>query len=234
MHPLIPLLTTLITIHRLSPYAAMEVLVKQGHMVDFCDKTFYNHVGKDGFPIKLEQLPMGRYRRRKRETPFPCRKHKKFKGESIENRSAEINDRTEPGHHEMDLVVAARGGRKALLVLTEWVTRYQHIILIRDKTQNSVLRALNHLERKLGKEQVASMFKSITCDNGVEFQDFKGIEKSVFSRKDKRTNVYFAPLIPPMSAAATRMQTGLSSVSSPKDLHSTSYVNVMCNGWLAG
>lgn len=92
----------------------------------------------------------------------------------------------------MDLVVAARGGRKALLVLTERVTRFQHIFLIKDKTQKSVISAINRLERKMGQELFHSMFKSITCDNGVEFQNFEGIEKSVFSKSEKRTSVYFA------------------------------------------
>ena len=191
-HPLILHLTTLININRLSPYAAMKVLAKQGHTIDFCEKTFYNHIGRQGFPIQREQLPMGRYRRRKRETPLPCRKHKRLKGVSIESRPAEVNDRKEPGHHEMDLVVAARGGKKALLVLTERVTRFQHIILIKDKTQKSVISAINRLERRLGKERFHSLFQSITCDNGVEFQNFEGIEKSVFSKNEKRTNVYFA------------------------------------------
>ena len=191
-HPLMERLTSLITEKRLSPYAAMEVLTRQGHKIDFCEKTFYNHVGKDEFPIKPEQLPMGRYRRRKRETPLPCRKHRNLKGESIENRPAQINDRTEPGHHEMDLVVAARGGKKALLVLTERTTRFQHIILIKDKTQKSVISAINRLERRLGLEKFHTLFKSITCDNGIEFQNFEGIEKSVFSKNKKRTKVYFA------------------------------------------
>ena len=50
----------------------------------------------------------------------------------------------------------------------------------------------NRLERKLGKDTFTTLFKSITCDNGVEFQDFKGIEQSVYSKKKKRTKVYFA------------------------------------------
>ena len=52
--------------------------------------------------------------------------------------------------------------------------------------------AINRLERRLGKELFYSMFKSITCDSGVEFQNFEGIEKSVFSKSEKRTGVYFA------------------------------------------
>lgn len=67
------------------------------------------------------------------------------------------------------------------------------LIRIKGKMQKCVIPVLNHLELKLGKEQFTSTFKSITCDNGVEFQGFEGIEKSVFSRKAKRTNVYFVP-----------------------------------------
>ena len=37
-----------------------------------------------------------------------------------------------------------------------------------------------------------TLLKSITCDNGVEFQNFEGIEKSVFSKTENRTKVYFA------------------------------------------
>lgn len=76
--------------------------------------------------------------------------------------------------------------------ITEGVSRYQNIALIKDKTQRSVIRAINSLERKLGKDAFSIIFKSITCDNGVEFQDFKGIEQSVYSKKKKRTKVYFA------------------------------------------
>ena len=191
-HPILQPLVRLITKNRLSPYSAMSVLQKQGHVLNFSLKTLYNHIGRANFPISRDQLPHGRYRRRKAESVPLCRKHKNLKGESIDNRPEIINSRQEAGHHEMDLVVGARGGKKALLVITERVTRYQHIVLIKDKTQKSVIRALNSLERKLGKEHFPTLFKSITCDNGVEFQDFKGIEKSVFSKMKKRTKVYFA------------------------------------------
>lgn len=192
-HPLLASLAQLITKNSLSPYSAMRVLEKDGHQLDFCEKTLYNHIDKPNFPINREQLPYGRrYRKRKRDALQSPRKHKNLKGESIEKRPDIINAREEAGHHEMDLVVGARGSKKALLVITERVTRYQHIILIKDKTQRSVIKALNRLERRWGKEGFATLFKSITCDNGIEFQNFTGIEQSVFSKKKKRTKVYFA------------------------------------------
>lgn len=111
-HPLLQSLQRLITKNRLSPYAAMCVLQKQGHELDFCVKTLYNHIGRENFPIKREHLPHGCYRRRKSENLTPCRKHKNLKGESIDNRPESINARNEAGHHEMDLVVGPEGGRK--------------------------------------------------------------------------------------------------------------------------
>ncbi len=192
-HPLLASLVKLITENHLSPYCAMRTLEKQGHELNFCEKTLYNYIDAPNSSISREQLPYGRrYRKRKTDNLQIRRKHKNLKGESIEKRPETINAREEVGHHEMDLVVGARGGKKALLVITERVTRYQHIILIKDKTQQSVIKALNQLERKLGREVFSSHFKSITCDNGVEFQDYEGIEKSVFSKKKKRTEVYFA------------------------------------------
>lgn len=35
------------------------------------------------------------------------------------------------------------------------------------------------------------IFKSITVDNGVEFSDFDGLERSSFDRAKKRTNVFY-------------------------------------------
>ena len=60
-----------------------------------------------------------------------------------------------------------------------------------DKTAASVVKALNRLERKYGR-RFPQVFKSITVDNGSEFADCAGIEKSIFGRgKRQRTTVYY-------------------------------------------
>ena len=46
------------------------------------------------------------------------------------------------------------------------------------------------LERKLGKKKFKEKFKTITCDNGVEFLDSDGIEKSRYG-SGTRTTVYY-------------------------------------------
>ena len=83
----------------------------------------------------------------------------------------------------------AKALKKALLVLTERRTRMGIVMLLEDHTAASVVKAINSLERRFGK-LFYKLFKSITVDNGCEFQDFEGIE-AAHRRKGKRTIVFF-------------------------------------------
>lgn len=78
---------------------------------------------------------------------------------------------------------------RALLVLTERLTREGLLMLLPDHTASSVVRALNSLERRYGAD-FYKIFKTITVDNGCEFQDYDGMEKAK-RRKGKRTTVYY-------------------------------------------
>lgn len=59
-----------------------------------------------------------------------------------------------------------------------------------DQTSASVVAALNKLERKYGR-RFSKIFKSITFDNGSEFSDCEGIEKSIYGNNRKRTKAYY-------------------------------------------
>ena len=50
---------------------------------------------------------------------------------------------------------------------------------------------LDKLERRLGAKKFKKIFKTITCDNGCENLDFKGMEKSVLTNIP-RTQVFYA------------------------------------------
>ena len=91
----------------------------------------------------------------------------------------------------MDTVVGKQGSKTALLVLTERVSRFEIIVKLRDKTQKSIIAALDKLE-KAYKDKFSLIFKSITVDNGVEFLDMASIEKSVYDKLSKRTTIYYA------------------------------------------
>ena len=90
----------------------------------------------------------------------------------------------------MDTVIGKQGTKKVLLVLTERKTREEMIRLMNDKSAASVVRTLNGIERKMGAEKFAQIFKSITVDNGGEFADYEGIENSV-RRKGNRTTLFY-------------------------------------------
>jgi len=90
------------------------------------------------------------------------------------------------------MVVGGQGkGPAVLLTLTERKTRKEIIRKLKDKTQQAVVRAINGIERQMGKEAFKVSFKSITADNGSEFLDYEALEASVLCRSP-RTRVYYA------------------------------------------
>lgn len=112
------------------------------------------------------------------------------KGRSIEERPEEIENRDIYGHWEMDTVYSSKDDLTCLLVLTERKFRDEIVIPIPDRTAASVDKAIDRLERKLGTPRFKATFKTITCDNGMEFSDWKYIEQSCRT-KGRRTTVYF-------------------------------------------
>ena len=97
------------------------------------------------------------------------------------------------GHWEMDTVYSSKKAitSAALLVLTERLSRLELIILLRNRTSGCVVRALNALERSMGRKAFLRMFKTITVDNGSEFADFEGMERSALQKTSKRTEVFY-------------------------------------------
>lgn len=110
------------------------------------------------------------------------------KGTSIEQRPAEIAARDTFGHWEMDCVLSRKYTKDTLLVFTERLTRFEIVYKMPDHKAATVVRYVNKLEKRYGKH-FRKLFKSITVDNGVEFSDFKGLEKSIYG--GKRTSVYY-------------------------------------------
>ena len=112
-------------------------------------------------------------------------------GESIENRPDEVENREIFGHWEMDTVKGKQGVTKScMLVLTERKTRDEIIAKLPDQKAASVVEALDRLERKWG-DMFQKIFKSITVDNGVEFADYEGLERSILHEGEKRTFLFY-------------------------------------------
>lgn len=157
-----------------------------------CTKTLYNYIEKEIFAnISNKDLPVKRNHKVKKYNKIKV-SLKNLKGTSIEERPVGVDDRKEYGHWEMDCVVGPKGGSgAALLVLSERQTRKEIIYKMPDKTQKSVAKALDVLEKKYG-NKFYEIFKTITTDNGSEFLDFKLIEKSARKPDYQRVKMYYA------------------------------------------
>lgn len=108
------------------------------------------------------------------------------KGTSIEKRPIEIQARNTFGHWEMDCICGPT--KSTLLVMTERLTRKEIIFKMLDQKSKSVIHCLNVLERQYGK-YFRKVFKTITVDNGSEFSNYLGMEKSRYG--GKRTSIYY-------------------------------------------
>jgi len=173
-----------------SPAAALGAIKTEGRIfsVEISEWTLYSYITKGIFAtLTNADLPM----RGKRKTGYrKVHEAKLPRGNSIEERPAEILNREEPGDWEMDSVVSAKGSTKRLVVMTERVTRQELIFLTPDGTTDSVVRVLNGLERKMGADTFGKVFRTITVDNGSEFANCEGMQKSCL-RQGERTHFYY-------------------------------------------
>ena len=156
-----------------------------------CCKTIYNYLDMGLFLNASNDDLMSKKGKRKAKPERSKVSLNNRTGRSIDKRPAHVADRKQYGHWEMDTVVSAKNtGLSCLLVLSERMTREEIIIKIKNKKSSSVVHALNMLERRLGSKSFREKFLTITCDNGVEFLDMAGIEKSRYT-KGNRTMVYY-------------------------------------------
>lgn len=172
-----------------SPGAVLGEIAALGlsFSVTISKATLYSYIDKGVF-LRLTNKDLPEKSKKKR--PYKhVRASRPPRGESIEKRPDEVAERSTFGNWEMDTVVSAGHSKKTLLVLTERLTRKEIIRPMPDRTAASVVRALDSIERQFGR-LFPRIFKTITCDNGVEFSDCEGIERKRRG-KGKRTKVYY-------------------------------------------
>lgn len=171
---------------KLSPCAVLgEIKRNNLFNTNISKTTLYRYIEQGVFlRLKMSDLPMHKRKKKYRKTVIK----RAPRGTSIEKRPVEIFNRNTFGNWEMDCVVGKKFSRDVLLVLSERLTRYEIIIKMPNRKTDTVVKSLNKLEKRFGRD-FRKIFKSITVDNGVEFSDFNGLEKSIY--RGKRTNVYY-------------------------------------------
>lgn len=175
-----------------SPEAALAAAAESG--IEFTTsisvRTLYRYIDK-GIFLKLTNKDLPVKGKRKKHNKRVKVQKRASAGESIENRPDEVKDREIFGHWEMDTVKGKQGVTKScMLVLTERKTRDEIIVKLPDQKAASVVEAIDRLERKWG-DMFTKVFRSITVDNGVEFSDYEGLERSVLHEGEKRTFLFY-------------------------------------------
>lgn len=170
---------------RISPCAALGRIKREKACRTVISKTTLYRYIRAGYiftRITMKDVRLKQRRYKKATVKRPP------KGSSIEQRPAEISARDTFGHWEMDCVIGKQGTKQTILAFTERLTRFEIVYKMPDHKATTVVRYVNKLEKRYGKH-FRRLFKSITVDNGVEFSDFKGLEKSIYG--GKRTSVYY-------------------------------------------
>lgn len=154
-------------------YARRHKLFPKENIV--CAKTLYNEVWAGNLPIKPMDLPEALSRRPKKESSHTNRR---ILGKSIDERPEEVMERLTCGHWEIDTVVGHRKGKESVvLTIVEKATDFYLAIKIPGKDPESVMAAMEVLRDEYGDEHFAEIFKTITADNGTEFERLSELEK---------------------------------------------------------
>ncbi|RLK62467.1 IS30 family transposase [Atopobacter sp. AH10] len=138
-----------------------------------CTRTLYNYVDIGLIEIKPIDLPL---KVRRKTTKKRVRRNRIQLGKSIEERPIEIESRNTFGNWEIDTVIPKRNKKEpSLITITERKTRMEIILKIESKKSKLVNESLENLLKKL--KNPASIFKSITSDNGLEFANLTDLER---------------------------------------------------------
>uniref|UniRef100_UPI0031331B9B IS30 family transposase n=1 Tax=Levilactobacillus sp. HBUAS70063 TaxID=3109359 RepID=UPI0031331B9B len=127
-----------------------------------CTKTLYRYIDEQRLEVRNIELTEKTSRRRPVHKSI---KHHRLRGRSIDERPANVADRKEFGHFEIDTVVGHRNGQEnVILTMIERQSRFEIMRLIDSREADSVAYAMRDIKRQYG-----SVIKSITSDNGPEF-----------------------------------------------------------------
>jgi len=172
----------------LSPYAIKEILGARLPVSESTLRRMIDNCELDARRIDLRQAVKRKPRKRT---------YKKMKDEIISKAKEGhlyndylnyIKDYT-VNVVQMDCVEGLKEDSKTLLTLHLPICHFQLAFLMDAHTSKDVVDTLDLLEHSLGKELYHSIFGVILTDNGHEFTDIYGMERSIFG--GQRTKIFF-------------------------------------------
>lgn len=163
-------------------------------------RTFYTYMDKGVMGLANIELPKKvRYRQRKEKQGEPrmelCgRRYRDWEGLTEEERVCTV---------QMDTIEGTRSDKKAVLSLHFPRLMFQIYVLLPNKTQSSVIGALDAIE-DCCEGAFADVFGVLLTDRGSEFLDFAGIERSCRDKRSRCRVFYCDPMKPAQKGAAEK------------------------------
>ena len=166
-----------IIVERYSPAAALAAARACRFDTSICISTLYSYIDKKVF-YELGNKHLWEKRKKKQKKGNENKQriiHPKLP--SIENRPAQIGQRSEPGHWEMDLIIGTANTKPVLLTLTERYSRQELIFKLPDRKAATIRGVFDKLEKEC--PDFTQRFKSLTTDNGSEFMEYDKLCRSI-------------------------------------------------------
>ena len=181
---------------RVSPERLLEIgqliqpLIKQGQSINqilanhkdeigLSEKTLYNYIDAVAFKVKNIDLPKKvAYRVRSRKPVLTHIEYQYRRGRTYEDFKSYLDMHPGIGVVEMDTVKSSRGSKKAILTLVFRNSNFMVGFLMEHCSQACVLAVFDMLTAGLGLSSFRALFPVILTDNGVEFKDADGMERS--------------------------------------------------------
>lgn len=168
-----------------------HIFAKHKEDIPCTSRTFYSYVEKGILSLQnIDLRRKVRYKKRKRKKEQSIRRNAKLLvGRKYTDFIDFISINNDAKVVEMDTVEGTKGG-KVLLTLFFRETKLMILKLLNNKTQQSVIEALNEIEESIGSDRFVKIFPVILTDNGSEFLDPVALEKSIQGAL-KRTSIYY-------------------------------------------
>jgi IS30 family transposase len=140
------------------------------------ERSFYRHVENQDIPIKsIDLAKKVKYKKRRRQKA-KSRETGFFRGHEYDDYLA-LPEEDQAGRTEVDTVIGKRSDRQCILSLHRVDLHFQIYLLLRDKTEASVIEAFNWLEECCD-GKFHEFFGLLLLDRGAEFNDIAGMEHS--------------------------------------------------------
>lgn len=177
-------------------------LVKQGHSFEaiwanhaddlpVCTRTGYNYQKAGVLGVAAIELPQS-VRRRSRKKPKAYTRDRVDRTDRLHEDFLRLSLEEQVRVVQCDSVEGYKHNACDVLSMHIVARKFQFYIKKRHAISADTVAILDYIECKLGsREAFEAIFGILLCDRGPEFDDWEGMERSVFDPTKKRCHVYY-------------------------------------------